>query len=72
MKETPYNELVDLFIIDDFVDRKILDVFSFAPSNMYSVVSSVETINSGRRGNTAVPHAPETRLSNISSYVGTF
>jgi hypothetical protein len=38
---------------------------SFTPSNLYSVGSSVETIISGRRGNTDVPHALEIRSSYI-------
>jgi hypothetical protein len=32
---------------------------------MHSVVSAVETINSGRTGKTDVPHASDTQLSNI-------
>jgi hypothetical protein len=40
------------------------------PSNIYSVVSSVETINLGRIGNTYVPHALATSLLNIFISLG--
>jgi hypothetical protein len=62
---TRYNAFVPRFIIDDFVARVNFCCSSHVPSNIYSVVSSVETINSGRTGNTDVPHALETHLSNI-------
>jgi hypothetical protein len=57
--------LVPCFIIDDFVARTNFGCSSHVPSNIYSVVSSVETINSRRTGNTDVPHASEMHLSNI-------
>ena len=62
---TQYNAFVPRFIIDDFVAKTNFGCLSQAPSNVYSVVSSVETINSGRRGNTDVPKASETQFSNI-------
>jgi hypothetical protein len=62
---TRYNAFVPRFIIDDFVAKTNFGCPSQAPSNIYSVVSSVETINSGRRGNTDVPKASETQFSNI-------
>jgi len=62
---TRYNALVPRFIIDDFVAKTNCGCPSQVPSNIYSVVSSVETINSGRSGNTGVPKASETQFSNI-------
>ena len=42
------------------------------PSNMYSVMLSVEIINSGSTGQTDVPHAMETIPSNIFVDSGNF
>ena len=62
---TQYNALVPCFIIDDFVAKTNFGCSSHGPSNIYSVVSAVETINPERSGNTDVPHASETQFSNI-------
>ena len=57
---TWYNAFILRFIIDDFVARSSFGCPSQVRSNLYFVVSSVETINSGRSGNTDVPKASET------------
>ncbi len=56
---TLYNAFVHCFIFDDFVAKTNCECMLLAPSNMYSVISSVETIKPERTGETGVPHALE-------------
>jgi hypothetical protein len=58
---TLYNALVPCFIIDDFVAKTNCGYASQDISNIYSVVSSVKTINSGKTWKTDVLHALETQ-----------
>ena len=62
---TLYNEFVLHLLIAVLVARTNFGCSFRVPSNMYSVVSFVEMINSGSTGQTDVPHAIETISSNI-------
>jgi hypothetical protein len=62
---TLYNEFVPHLLTTVLVARTNFGCSFRVPSNMYSVVSSVEMINSGSTGQSDVPHAVETISSNI-------